>query len=85
MNTKEPYSIELIAQRKKEKREEILASKKRMQNLAQQLFSPTKSDNKIDSMMQHVNMGIAAYDGIMTGIKILRRVQSFFSKKKKQA
>ena len=85
MSTRQAYSIELINQQKKKKREEIRASKKRMQELTQQLFSPTQSDNKIDNFMQHVNMGIAAYDGIMTGVKILRRVQHFFNKKKKRS
>lgn len=83
MNTKEIYTIELISQKKEEKRAEIQASQKRMQHISQELFSPTRSDNKIDSMMQHINMGIAAYDGIMTGIKVLRRIQNFFSQKRK--
>lgn len=34
--------------------------------------------------MQHVNTGIAVYDGVMTGIKIMRKVRSYFTKKKKQ-
>ena len=33
--------------------------------------------------MQHVNTGIAVYDGVMTGIKIMRKVRSYFTKKKK--
>lgn len=35
-------------------------------------------------MMQHVNMGIAAYDGVMTGIKVLRRIRTFFGSKKRK-
>ena len=41
-------------------------------------------DNRIDSLMQQINMGIAAYDGLMTGIKILRRVRGFFGGKNKK-
>lgn len=37
----------------------------------------------MDNMMQHINAGIAAYDGLMTGLKILRRVRGFFSRNKK--
>lgn len=33
--------------------------------------------------MQQINMSIAAYDGLMTGIKILRRVRGFFGGKNK--
>lgn len=54
-----------------------------MQTLAQDLFAPNESKNKLDGLMQHVNMGIAAYDGIMTGIKILHRVRGFFDRKKR--
>ena len=77
------YSVESIAQRRAEKKEEILRSKTRIQNLTQELFAPQKSKNQMDNMMQHINAGIAAYDGLMTGLKILRRVRGFFSRNKK--
>ena len=77
------YSVESIAQRRAEKKEEILRSKARIQNLTQELFEPQKSKNQMDNMMQHINAGIAAYDGLMTGLKILRRVRGFFSRNKK--
>lgn len=77
------YSVESIAQRRAEKKEEILRSKARIQNLTQELFTPQKSKNQMDNMMQHINAGIAAYDGLMTGLKILRRVRGFFSRNKK--
>lgn len=77
------YSVESIAQRRAEKKEEILRSKARIQNLTQELFAPQKSKNQMDNMMQHINAGIAAYDGLMTGLKILRKVRGFFSRNKK--
>ena len=78
------YTIEGIRERRLAKQEELKQSKDRMQNLSQQLFAPQQGKNKIDSLMQQVNMGIAAYDGLMTGIKILRRVRGFFGDKKKK-
>ena len=54
------YSVESIAQRRAEKKEEILRSKARIQNLTQELFAPQKSKNQMDNMMQHINAGIAA-------------------------
>lgn len=89
MNTTQPqqsvirYSIEYIRQQRMAKKAEIDQSARRMQVLADQLFAPQKSVGKIDNLLQHVNAGIAAYDGVMTGLKVLRRVQSFFRKKKK--
>ena len=80
MKTEQPitYSIESIRERRLAKQEELKLSKDRMHNLSQQLFAPQQGQNKIDSLMQQINMGIAAYDGLMTGIKILRRVRGFF-------
>lgn len=78
------YSIDDIRKRRLAKREELKLSKDRMQDLTRQLFAPQQGKNKIDSLMQQVNMGIAAYDGLMTGIKILRRVRGFFAGKKKR-
>ena len=77
------YTLEDIIARKQAKRKEILQSKECLQTLAQDLFAPNESKNKLDGLMQHVNMGIAAYDGIMTGIKILRRVRGFFDRKRR--
>ena len=77
------YTLEDIIARKQAKRKEILQSKENIQTLAQDLFAPNESKNKLDGLMQHVNMGIAAYDGIMTGLKILRRVRGFFDRKRR--
>lgn len=77
-----PYSMELISQKRAEKKQQLHESKTRIQALAQDLFAPQESQNKIENLMQHVNAGIAAYDGIRTGIMILRRIRAFFPKKK---
>ena len=85
MNTPQTYyTLEMIRQQRLDKKAEILQSKQRMYQLAHQLFNPPQSKNKFEGMMQHVNMGIAAYDGIMTGVKILRRVRYFFGGKKRR-
>lgn len=78
------YTLEMIRQQRIDKKKEILQSKEQMLHLAHQLFSPPQSKNKFEGMMQHVNMGIAAYDGLMTGIKVLRRVRAFFGSGKRK-
>lgn len=86
MNTEQQvsYSIEGIRERRLAKREELKLSKGRMQDLTQQLFAPQQGKNKIDSLMQQVNMGIAAYDGLMTGIKNIASGARLFCWKKEQ-
>lgn len=85
MNTPQTYyTLEMIRQQRLDKKAEILQSKQRMYQLAHQLFNPPQSKNKFEGMMQHVNMGIAAYDGVMTGIKVLQRIRTFFGSKKRK-
>ena len=57
------YSVESIAQRRAEKKEEILAPKPVFRILLRNCSRLKKSKNQMDNMMQHINAGIAAYDG----------------------
>lgn len=77
------YSIEIISQLRAEKKKELRESKERIQFLTQSLFSPQRSKNKMENMMQHINAGIAAYDGLRTGIMIFQRIHHFFNRKKR--
>lgn len=36
----------------------------------------------MENMMQHINAGIAAYDGLKTGIMIFQRIHRFLIEKK---
>ena len=76
------YTLEEIYQLRMHKQNEIAESKKRMLHYAQDLFAPQKSTNKIDNFMQHVNSGISVYDGLMTGMKIVKRIRKFFQRKR---
>lgn len=78
------YTLETIAELRQGKKAELEASKELIQDLSRELFAPQESKNKFDQLMQQVNAGIAAYDGLMTGIKIFRRIRGFFNRKKKQ-
>lgn len=77
-------TLEEIARRKAEKREEVLKAKTQITETLRELFVPEENKGGIEGIMQHVNTGIAVYDGVMTGIKIMRKVRSYFTKKKKQ-
>ena len=72
------YSVEIISQLRAQKKQELRESKERIQLLTQDLFSPQKSKNKMENMMQHINAGIAAYDGLRTGIMIIPTHTPFF-------
>ena len=82
MNDITKYSIQIISERKSRKKAEVRQSKERIHELTQNLFSPPETKNKMDLMMHHFNTGMAAYDGIMTGVKIYKRLRAVFSRKK---
>lgn len=82
MNEITKYSIQIISERKNNKKAELRASKEKIHELTQNLFSPPETKNKMDLIMHHFNTGIAAYDGIMTGVKIYRRIKGYFSGRK---
>lgn len=77
------YSVEMISKLRDQKKQELRDSKARIQQLTENLFAPQQSKNKMENLMQHVNAGIAAYDGLRTGIMIFQRIHRFFNRKKK--
>lgn len=79
----EKYTVQQILELRLQKKQEIQKSKERIMSLTGELFAPQRSKNKMENMMQHINAGIAAYDGLRTGLMMLKRIRSFFRKKKK--
>lgn len=80
--TTQPYTLELIAQLKRRKRDELRESGTRIREMGQELFAPQESSNRMEHAMNYINAGISAYDGILTGLKIFRRIRRFFASKK---
>lgn len=80
--TAAPLTLESLARMKAEKLKEVRASKKRMSEQAQRLFVPSKIPSEGSALMQSISSGIAIFDGIMTGIRIMRKIQRFFSKRR---
>lgn len=75
-------TLEVIAQRKAEKLAEVQQAQKEMRQTLRSLFAPVEQKGGVEGIMQHINTGIAVYDGVRTGIKIMQRVRSFFQRKK---
>lgn len=82
--TKNPViTLDVIAQLKAEKLKEVQLAKENIVNNVHELFAPVEQRGGVNGIMQQVNTGIAVYDGIRTGIKIMQRIRSYFHKKKK--
>ena len=82
VSTSPVITLEEISRRKKEVKKQIEIQKVLMTSTASELFSPTKATNKMEFFMNSFNSGMAVFDGVMTGLKIMRRIRLLFKKKK---
>lgn len=77
--TSQKFTLEEIAERKKKLLNEIHAQKKAMTATTREIFAPlAPATNKADAIMRSFNTGMAVFDGVVMGIKIMRKVRAYF-------
>lgn len=75
-----PMTLESIALQKKELREQLHAQKEIMTDRAKELFAPlAPAADKGSAVMRAFNTGMAVFDGLMLGVKLMRRFRRMFS------
>lgn len=74
-------TLDEISERKKAVRKELMVQRNAILEQAKELFSPQPKEEGINSFMQSFNKGLALYDGVMTGIKLMKKVRGFFTKR----
>lgn len=74
-------TLETIRQQKADKLTEIRESKQRIMDTTAQLFRPNETQGGTNALMNNFSSGIAIFNGIMTGIKIIRRIRSLFRRR----
>lgn len=78
---RENMTLEQIALRKAELLRDIRTQKEKITTLTQGIFAPLAPPrNKANALMRSVNTGIALWEGIMTGVKIMRKMRRLFRK-----
>lgn len=78
-----PVTLESIARQKAELRQQISQQKEVMTRLTQEIFAPLEpATNKAGSVMRAFNTGMAVFDGIMLGVKVMGRFRRFFSRRR---
>lgn len=80
-NMPDSYSmtLESIALRKKELRKKLHVQKEIMTDTARELFAPlAPAADKGNAIMRAFNTGMAVFDGLMLGVKMMRKVRSMF-------
>lgn len=76
-------SLESIAQRKQEVRKKLHLQKQIMTDTARDLFAPlAPAADKGNAIMRAFNTGMAVFDGVMLGLRMMKRVRRMFSSKK---
>ena len=80
-NTKSIITLDTIVRQKAEKLAEIRASKQRITDQAREIFHPTETLNSANALMNNFSSGMAIFNGVMTGFKIIRRIRNFFRRK----
>lgn len=81
MNTQTPprITLEEITLRKEKLLKEIHSQKKAMTATTREIFAPiTPVSNKANTLMRSFNTGMAIFEGVMMGIKVMRKVHGYF-------
>ena len=60
--------------------DEIRAQKTVMAHTAREIFAPllTPAASKTNALMRSFDTGMAIFDGVMLGVKFMRKVRSYF-------
>lgn len=83
MNNSSKVTLEDIEYLKEVKLNEIEIHKEKMGKRVHSIFAPIKpATSKAESLMRSFNTGMAIFDGVMLGLKIMGKVRHHFLKKK---
>lgn len=87
MNAQTPpakkITLEEITERKRMLLDEIRAQKTVMTHTARESFAPlTPAASKTNALMRSFDTGMAIFDGVMLGVKFMRKVRSYFRRMK---
>ena len=78
-----PVTLESIARQKAELQQKIRLQKEIMTGLTHEIFAPLRpATNKGNAMMRTFNTGMAIFDGIVLGVKMMKKCKRFFGRKK---
>lgn len=78
-----PVTLESIIRQKAEVLQQIHAQKKIMSGLTQEIFAPLKpATTKTNFMMRSFNTGMAIFDGIALGVKMMKKFKRLFGRKR---
>lgn len=79
-----PSTLEELARQKAAVLQQIQAQKRVMAQIGQELTAPfAPAAQKGNSLLRAFNRGMAVFDGVMLGMKVMRQFRSLFGKKRR--
>ena len=79
--TAQKITLDDITRLKEEKLAEIRNQKEVMTHTAKRIFAPlAPATSKADSLMRSFNTGMAIFDGVMIGVKVMRKIRLYFKR-----
>lgn len=77
------YTLEQISQQKAAKLEEIRASRQRLNDTTRKIFRPAQEAvGGANTFMSNVHSGMAIFNGVITGFKIIRQLRALFYRRR---
>ena len=67
--------LDEIFVQKEETLQQIRGKKNDIHKLFEEMFTPPISNNRYETLLNNVNRFVAIYDGMMFGMKIIRRIR----------
>lgn len=80
--SKKHITLEDICKRKEALKWQLEKQKSVIHSAVKETFSPTPSEKAAHPLMRKFSTGIAIFDGIVTGVKIIRKIKKIFKRKK---
>ncbi len=76
-----PHTLESIAQRKTAVLQQIRTQKGVMTDLTRDILAPiAPATNKANAIMRAFNTGMAVFDGVRLGLKVMRKFRNYFGR-----
>ena len=73
-----PDALAALRERKREVRAKIEKSKLLMALTTKAMYTPPKATNRIEALMNMVDQGMAIYDGVMIGMRLMQGFKRVF-------
>lgn len=79
-----PQTLDELMQRKAALLQEIRMQKDAINRAGREVLAPlAPAAQKGNGMLRAFNRGMAVFDGVMIGLKVIRKFRSFFGKKRR--